>query len=136
MKELQVDATLENLEVVQNFVSGVLEENDCPMKAQIQIEVAVEELYVNIAHYAYGEGCGSAVIQVEISGEPKTAHITFIDSGTPYDPLAKADPDVSLSAEKREIGGLGIFIVKKSMDDMQYEYKDGQNRLTIIKKIG
>ncbi len=136
MKELQVDATLENLEAVQNFVSGVLEENDCPMKAQIQIEVAVEELYVNIAHYAYGEGCGSAVIQVEISGEPKTAHITFIDSGTPYDPLAKADPDVSLSAEKREIGGLGIFIVKKSMDDMQYEYKDGQNRLTIIKKIG
>lgn len=61
--------------------------------------------------------------------------ITFSDSGKPYNPLEKPDPDVTLSAEERSIGGLGIFMVKKSMDDMRYEYKDGQNILTITKRL-
>ncbi|MBQ9384336.1 MAG: ATP-binding protein [Ruminiclostridium sp.] len=133
MKELIVKATDEELDNVIAFVTGQLEAVDCSMKAQMQIEVAVEELFVNIAHYAYTPDIGEAAIQTEITAD--TAEITFIDSGVHYDPLAKPDPDVTLSAEERQIGGLGIYMVKKSMDDMRYEYKDGRNILTITKKL-
>lgn len=133
MKELVLDATTENLDAVISFVTEQLEAVDCPMKAQMQIEVAVEELFVNIAHYAYAPGTGIATIRTEITAD--TAEITFIDSGVQYDPLAKPDPDVTLSAAERQIGGLGIFMVKKSMDDMRYEYTDGNNILTIVKKL-
>ena len=119
MKELIIDALTENLDAVIAFVTEQLETVDCPMKAQMQIEVAVEELFVNIAHYAYAPNTGSATIRTEITAD--TAEITFIDSGVPYDPLAKPDPDVTLSAKERQIGGLGIYMVKKSMDDMRYE---------------
>ena len=101
----------------------------------MQIDVAVEEIYVNIASYAYGDAEGEAIIRAGVTDAPKSVEITFIDSGTPYDPLKKEDPDVTLSADKRPIGGLGIFMVKKSMDDMIYEYKDGQNCLTIKKNF-
>ena len=133
MKELIIDALTENLDAVIAFVTEQLETVDCPMKAQMQIEVAVEELFVNIAHYAYAPNTGSATIRTEITAD--TAEITFIDSGMPYDPLAKPDPDVTLSAEERKIGGLGIYMVKKSMDDVRYEYTDGKNILTIVKKL-
>ena len=133
MKELIIDALTENLDAVIEFVTEQLEAVDCSMKAQMQIEVAVEELFVNIAHYAYAPGIGTATIQTEITAD--TAEITFIDSGVQYDPLAKPDPDVSLPASERQIGGLGIFMVKKSMDDMRYEYRDGKNILTIVKKL-
>ena len=95
----------------------------------------MEEIYVNIAHYAYESEMGMATIRVEVGGEPLQVKITFIDNGTPYDPLKKADPDTTLSAEARQIGGLGIFMVKKSMDDVKYQYIDGQNILTISKKL-
>ena len=101
------------------------------MKAQMQIDIAVEEIFVNIARYAYAPGEGYAVIGV--LAEPGRAEITFADNGMPYDPLAREDPDVSLSAEEREIGGLGIYMVKKTMDVMRYEYSDGQNLLTLVK---
>jgi len=133
MKELIIDALTENLDAVIAFVTEQLEAVDCSMKAQMQIEVAVEELFVNIAHYAYAPNTGSATIRTEITAD--TAEITFIDSGVPYDPLAKPDPDVTLSAKERQIGGLGIYMVKKSMDDMRYEYRDGKNILTIVKKL-
>ena len=131
MKELVLDAATENLDTVISFVTEQLEAVDCPIKAQMQIEVAVEELFVNIAHYAYAPDTGSATIRTEITSE--TAEITFIDSGVQYDPLAKPDPDVTLSAAERQIGGLGIFMVKKSMDELAYEYKDGQNILKVRK---
>ena len=134
MKEITVKAADEKLDNVIAFVTGELEAYDCPMKTQMQIEVAVEELFVNIAHYAYSPETGDATIQVDIS-DRREAAITFIDSGTPYDPLAKPDPDVTLSAEERQIGGLGIYMVKKSMDDVRYEYKEGKNILTIVKKL-
>ena len=134
MKEITVKAADEELDNVIAFVTGELEAYDCPMKTQMQIEVAVEELFVNIAHYAYTPETGDATIKVDIS-DSREAAITFIDSGTPYDPLAKPDPDVTLSAEERQIGGLGIYMVKKSMDDVRYEYKDGKNILTIVKKL-
>ena len=101
----------------------------------MQIDIAVEELFVNIAHYAYGDGTGTVQIQIEITAAPLSAVITFSDSGVPYDPLKRTDPDVTLSAEERTVGGLGIYMVKKSMDSIDYEYKDGKNILRIKKEL-
>lgn len=135
MKELTVDATIENVAAVTAFVDEQLEQLDCPMKTQIQVDIAIDELFGNIANYAYNLEIGVATVRIEVTEEPLAVVITFIDNGVPYDPLAKADPDVTLSAEKRQIGGLGIYIVKKSMDNISYEYKDGMNILTIRKNI-
>lgn len=135
MKELTVDATIENVAAVTAFVDEQLEQLDCPMKTQIQVDIAIDELFDNIANYAYNLEIGVATVRIEVTEDPLAVVITFIDNGVPYDPLAKADPDVTLSAEKRQIGGLGIYIVKKSMDNISYEYKDGMNILTIRKNI-
>jgi len=135
MKELEIEARTENLPQVLAFVDEQLEAADCPMKIQMQIDIAVEEIFVNIAHYAYNPEVGTAMVRVEILGDPPSVDITFIDGGVPYDPLAKADPDVTLSAEERQIGGLGIFMVKKTMDDVRYAYLDGHNILTLKKGL-
>ncbi len=135
MKELEIEARTENLPQVLAFVDEQLEAADCPMKIQMQIDIAVEEIFVNIAHYAYNPEVGTAMVRVEILEDPPSVDITFIDGGVPYDPLAKADPDVTLSAEERQIGGLGIFMVKKSMDDVKYTYLDGHNILTLKKGL-
>lgn len=133
--EIEIKALTENLQELISFVNGHLEDMGASMKAQMQIDIAVEELFVNIAHYAYAPDVGEAVISVAKDKEKNQISITFADSGKPYNPLEKPDPDVTLSAEERSIGGLGIFMVKKSMDDMRYEYKDGQNILTITKRL-
>jgi anti-sigma regulatory factor (Ser/Thr protein kinase) len=133
--EIEIKALTENLQELISFVDGHLEDMGVSMKAQMQIDIAVEELFVNIAHYAYAPDVGEAVISVAKDKEKNQISITFADSGKPYNPLEKPDPDVTLSAEERSIGGLGIFMVKKSMDDMRYEYKDGQNILTITKRL-
>ena len=135
MRELTIDATVANIEEVTAFVDEQLEALDCPMKAQMQIDVAIDELFSNIAHYAYNPEVGPATVRVEVTEDPLAVVVTFIDKGRQYDPLAKDDPDVTLSAEERDIGGLGIYIVKKSMDEITYEYKDGQNILRIKKNI-
>jgi len=135
MSEITIEAKIENLDEVLGFVDGQLEELECPMKAQMQIDVAVEEIFVNIASYAYAPGVGNAVVRFESSQDPASVTITFIDSGIPYDPVQKDDPDVTLSAEERGIGGLGIYMAKKAMDDMKYVYRDGQNILSISKSI-
>ncbi len=135
MEKLKIEAKVENLDKVTEFVDGLLEAYDCPMKTMMRIDVAVEEIFVNVAHYAYTPDTGDVEICVDVSGEPPCAAITFTDSGVPYDPLAKEDPDVSLSLDQRQVGGLGIFMVKKSMDDMRYEYRDGQNVLTLVKNL-
>ena len=135
MKELVVDAKIENLEQVLDFVNGELEAAGCFRKVQVQLDITVEEIFVNIAHYAYEGGVGKAVIRMHIQEEPKAVEIIFMDWGMPYNPLEREDPDVTLSAEDRQIGGLGIYMVKKSMDDVSYEYKDGQNILIIQKKL-
>ena len=135
MNKIKLDAILDNLDEVLAFVDGELEKVGCSMKVQMQIDVAVEEIFVNIASYAYGDKIGSAEIITDYDEPSKSMSFTFIDQGTPYDPLAKEDPDVTLSAEERQIGGLGIYIVKKSMDDVKYEYKDNSNILTLVKKI-
>ncbi len=133
--ELELDAVKENLAEVQTFVDERLEACGCPPRAQMQIGVAVEEIFVNIADYAYAPEKGKATVRVEVSGDPVTVTITFLDHGIPYDPLAKEDPNLQSSAEEREIGGLGIFLTKQIMDDVAYTYKDGQNILTLKKKL-
>jgi len=135
LKELTVPATLENIAVVTAFVDEQLEALDCTMKAQMQIDVAIDELFGNIAHYAYGSGTGDATVRFEFDEQTRSASVTFIDGGAPFNPLEKADPDVTLSAEAREIGGLGIFMVKKSMDKLEYSRENGHNELTIHKRI-
>lgn len=133
-QEMTVEAKLENIPVVTAFVDEHLEALGCPIKAQMQIDVAIDELFSNIANYAY-DPSGPATVRVDVEEDPLSVHITFIDRGKPYDPLAKADPDTTLPAEERQIGGLGIFMVKKSMDEVKYEYRDGQNILTIRKDL-
>ena len=133
--ELELDAVSENLEEVQNFVAEHLQATGCPPKAEMQINVAVEEIFVNITNYAYQPETGKAKVRVELDDDPVTVTITFLDHGIPYDPLAKEDPDVTLSADERQIGGLGIFMTKNLMDDVAYEYKDGQNILVLKKKL-
>ena len=135
MKELTISATVENIETVTDFVNEQLENYNCPMKAQMQIDIAIDELFGNIAHYAYNPEIGQATVRVEVVEDPLSVVITFIDNGVPYDPLKRADPDTTLSADERDIGGLGIYMVKKSMDEITYEYKDGQNILKIKKAL-
>lgn len=135
MDELSVEAKVDNLGQVLAFVNEHVEQFDCSPRVQMQLEIAVEELFVNIAHYAYQTDTGIATVRVETQAEPPAVLVTFIDNGVPYDPLAKEDPDVKLKAEDRSIGGLGIYMVKKSMDDIVYKYKDGQNILTIKKDM-
>lgn len=136
MKELTINAMTENIPAVTAFVDEQLEEMDCPLRAQMQIDIAIDELFSNIARYAYNPQVGPATVRVEVVENPLSVVITFIDQGVPYDPLAKDDPDITLSAEEREVGGLGIYMVKKSMDSVSYEYRDGQNILAIKKSIG
>lgn len=133
MKERTLDATIENIETVTEFVNEQLAACNCPKKAMAQIDIAIDELFGNIAHYAYNPYVGPVTVRVEVKEEPMSVILTFIDSGVPYDPLNRKNPDTSLSSEEREIGGLGIYIVKKSMDKITYEYKDGQNILRVKK---
>ena len=132
MKEITVRAEAERLGEVTDFVNAELDVLGCPMKTLMQIDLAVEEIFVNIASYAYGPEGGNAVIRIE--AEDGGVCVIFEDRGIPFDPTAQEDPDRSSPAEEREIGGLGIFLTKRLMDEVTYEYRDGRNILTIRKK--
>ena len=133
--ELTVEARTENNDAVLSFLDPLLEKNGFSKKAQIELNIAVEELFVNIAHYAYAPGIGSAKILTDF--RDNAVFITLIDQGTPYNPLEREDPDITLSAEERKIGGLGIYMVKKTMDDVQYIRENGSNRITIrLDRVG
>jgi len=133
--ELEVEASGDRLPEVTDFIDRHLEEAGCTAKTRMQISLAAEEIFVNIANYAYAPGTGTASVRVELGGDPASVSITFEDGGKPFDPTAKTDPDVTLSAAEREIGGLGIFLTKKIMDDVRYEYREGRNILTVTKKL-
>ena len=126
---------IDNIPELTAFIEEENERIGCPMKASMQINIAVDEIYSNIAKFAYKDDDENRTASVTIKeiAEPKGVSITFVDHGEPYNPLKKSDPDITLSAEEREIGGLGIFMVKKTMDDMKYSYENDQNMLTIIK---
>ena len=134
-KEITLEAKPENIQTVTEFVDRTLEELDCPPREQMQIDVAVDELFSNIARYAYAPGTGLATVRLDVESDPKTAVLTFIDNGKPFDPLSVPEPDISRAAQERTVGGLGIFLVKKTMDEVRYEYRDGQNVLRIKKRI-
>ena len=133
--EITVLATLENISKVTGFVDQHLIAFNCPLRTRIQLKVAVDELLGNIANYAYYPDHGHATIRVDVEKEPTRVILTFIDSGAPYDPLSREAPDISLPARQRQIGGLGIFMVRKTMDSISYEYKNGQNILTVLKNV-
>ena len=165
MDEITLDAVVANIETVTDFIDKILEDIECPMKVKIQIDIAIDEIFSNIVYYAYrdaaackGADCnentdskeksgnnenarrndnknGKVTVQIQTCDNPKSVSITFIDSGIPYNPLETKEPDITLSAEERQIGGLGIYMVKKNMDEMKYEYMDGKNCLTIMKFI-
>ena len=128
-------AKVEALSDVLGFVDETLESYECPMKTQTAVCVAIEEVFVNVAHYAYGEGEGDMTLGIGFDAESREITFRMTDKGTPFDPLKKPDPDITLPAEDREIGGLGIFITKKTMDTVTYAYENGENILTMIKKI-
>ncbi len=130
---IELPAVKDNLNTVLDFIDSHLAEHGSSMKAQMQIETAVEELFVNIAGYAYSPYTGT--VKIEFKCKDGIAWITFNDTGVPYNPLARTDPDVTLPAAARPIGGLGILMVKKMMDDVIYRYENGCNILTIKKKI-
>lgn len=136
MKELVVPAKPEHFNEVLAFVDGELTRIGCEARAQCEILVAVEEIFVNIFSYAYPPKEGDATIRMEIAGNPAVVRIDLIDQGKPYDPLQREDPDITLSAEERKIGGLGIYMVKQSMDNVTYRYENGSNILTLYKTVG
>ena len=132
--ELTVIAILENYGQVADFVDAELEKRECPMAAMAQIDIAMDEIYANVANYAYGDDDpGEITVRLDFTPDHSGVKMTFIDAGIPYDPLKKPDPDVTLEAEQRAIGGLGIYMVKQLMDEVNYEYRGGMNILRLKK---
>ncbi|MGN0691159.1 MAG: ATP-binding protein [Oscillospiraceae bacterium] len=135
MTEKVFAANDEALNDVLAFAEEELEKAECPMKAVMPITVALEEVFVNVAHYAYPDSSGDVSLSIDFDSESRQMTFQMTDSGIPFDPLAKPDPDITLSAEERQIGGLGIFMMKMTMDEVSYVYKDGKNILTMKKSI-
>ena len=133
MAEITVAADLDSLNDVLAFVDGEMERAGCSMKLMTQVDMAVEEIFVNIASYAYHPEAGEASVRCEAGGDPFQIVVGFADRGRPFNPLDREDPDVTLDAEARQLGGLGILMAKKLMDEIQYEYRDGKNILTLRK---
>lgn len=136
MDQMTVSAVVENVKAVTRFVNERLDSLGCSDRIRVLVDVAVDEIFSNIAHYAYEAGTGTATVRVEVEENPLSMVITFIDHGVPFDATTGERPDTTkLPKKERPIGGLGLFLVKNTMDDVTYEYKDGQNILTIRKKI-
>ena len=121
MPKITLDATVQHLSDVQAFLEEILEAAGCPMAKLLQIQVAAEEIYINVASYAYAPDTGSVSVSADVSGDPAVFTLVFTDCGIPFDPLAQSDPDTTLSASERGIGGLGILLAKKNTDEMRYE---------------
>jgi anti-sigma regulatory factor (Ser/Thr protein kinase) len=135
MSELTVDATIESINKITTYVDNQLSAWHCPVKVQMQFDIAIDEIVSNISRYAYSPQTGKVTVRVEMAQEPLSVTLSFMDNGAPFDPLKMADPDVTQPADEREIGGLGIYMVKRSMDSIAYKYKDGTNILSIRKEI-
>ena len=136
MKELLIQADMNNLEKIDAMIDRELEGMDLSQEDQIALHIAVEEIYSNIAFYAYPVPPGTVKVRLEFDALKREMKIQFLDRGIPYDPLKKADSDITLPAEEREIGGLGIYMVKNSMDQVDYRYEDGWNVFTMKKCMG
>lgn len=133
MEQLTIEATVENLQTVIDFVTERLEARDCPMKISMQMELVIEEIFVNVSSYAYAPASGDVTICLDFAENPSAVEMIFIDGGKPYNPLERDDPDTTLDIDERDIGGLGIFLVKKNVDEISYEYAEGKNILRMKK---
>ena len=133
MEKITIEAATDNLQQVIDFATELLEAHDCPMKVVMQMELVIEEVFVNVSSYAYRPDVGDVTVCVDFDENPVAVEITFIDGGKHYNPLEKDDPDTTLGIDEREIGGLGIFLVKKNVDETHYEYVDGKNILRVKK---
>ena len=133
MEKITVEALVDNLQQVIDFATEQLEMRDCPMKVVMQTELVIEEIFVNVSSYAYHPETGLVTLCVEFEENPLAMVMTFIDGGKPYNPLEKSDPDTTLGVDERDVGGLGIFLVKKNVDEISYSYEDGKNILTMKK---
>lgn len=134
-KKLIYEAILPNLQALTSEIISALERFDCSAKLLSKVNISVDEIFTNICSYAYPSGTGNVEISINVYEEPGRIVIQFSDEGIPYNPLEKSNPDVTLSADERPIGGLGIFLVKKMMDEIDYKYCEGKNVLTILKCI-
>ena len=135
MKEITLTASPDQIKTVTTFVNDYLEDAGLAERSRIQVDIAIDEIFGNISRYAYYPETGSATVRVETKDDPFRAVITFIDQGKPFNPMTTETPDTSLSVQERQIGGLGLFMVKQTMDDVSYRYEDGQNILSIVKII-
>lgn len=133
IRTMVFDAVIENLYPILDIVDAEFAGIHSEQTLLADIHVCVEEIFVNIASYAYGDTIGQVEMELEVTED--TFRMVFGDSGIPYNPLDKAAPDTTLSAEERSIGGLGIFMIKEMMDTVTYEYKENQNWLCITKNI-
>jgi sigma-B regulation protein RsbU (phosphoserine phosphatase) len=133
MKELKITAEDRNMERVNDFIHSCLP-SDCTPILMNKIDLAIEEIFVNIASYAYGDENGMAAVYMDTFDEPSSVVITFEDSGIPYNPLAAAEPDINAPIDKRRIGGLGIFLVRQLMDSITYERVDGKKNVLSLTK--
>ncbi len=133
MRELTTEAVTENLQSVMDFVNDSLSDKGCSAKTLYQMELVLEEIFINIASYAYEGDERPVVLSIDFEEEPLAAVVTFKDKGAPYNPLRRDDPNLALKLENREIGGLGIFLVKKNVDAIWYEHVNGENVLSFRK---
>jgi anti-sigma regulatory factor (Ser/Thr protein kinase) len=131
--KLDIEARVKNLPAVTDFIGKSISCLKISQMELAQVLIVAEELFVNIASYAYKPGIGRACLLTRVSRQENSVEITFIDSGVKYNPLEREDPDITLDATKRKQGGLGVFFVKKKMDKMTYSYEDGKNILTVKK---
>ena len=141
-KTLHIEAKTLNLDKVTAFVEAELKEKGCTLKQILQVSLVVEEIFVNIARYAYVQidpegrvipNSGTGFVEILIDVDDLGIFLTFIDEGKEYNPLEKEDPDIMLPPEDRRIGGLGIYMVKKIMDEVEYRYEGGKNILSVTK---
>lgn len=131
MLNVTLKAQTDELDKLMALLETQLEAVDCPMRVIMQFQVAAEEAFVNVAHYAYDSGDGK--VEVSFDVQEHAASLTLADSGKPYNPLVRMDPDITMNAEDRPIGGLGVYLIRKNMDDVTYAYRDGKNVLTMVK---
>ncbi|MDK2808692.1 MAG: serine/threonine-protein kinase RsbW [Clostridiales bacterium] len=136
MSKITVFARIEEMDRVFGFIEDKLEELSLSTKLKAQINIAVDEIFANIVNYAYPNSDGEVEVDIEFDvQEERTICICFMDSGIPFNPFDTKEPDITLAAEERQIGGLGFYMVKKSMDNVMYEYRDGKNKLIIMKCV-
>ena len=135
VRELTLEARRENIPSVTDIVDELLEAMDCPRKTRMQIDMAIDEVLANIASYAYVPEVGPVTVRIETEPKPRAVVITFVDRGRPYNPLTAESPDVTAPLNERKIGGLGIFLIRKMMDTVEYTHRDGQNILCIKKYL-